>query len=87
MSGRLRAPRMKWGSPNRIDARNTGADIFHGLIDRSFYDHEGPGWSEMGAFPALNPGYSRQLRSVLSFAFPFAIVCHCILNGASAPPH
>ena len=33
------------------------------------------------------PLYSRQLRSVLSFAFPSAIVCHCILNGASAPPH
>jgi hypothetical protein len=29
----------------------------------------------------------RQLRSHLSFALPSAIVCHCVLNGASAPPH
>jgi hypothetical protein len=29
----------------------------------------------------------RQLRSHLSFALPSLIVCHCMLNGASAPPH
>ena len=27
------------------------------------------------------------IRSVLSFAFASATVCHCILLGASAPPH
>jgi hypothetical protein len=51
MSRRLRAPRMNCGSPGCIDARNIGAEIFNGLIDRSSYDHEGPRWSEMGAFP------------------------------------
>ena len=31
--------------------------------------------------------YSRQALSVLSLAFAAATVCHCILVGASAPPH
>jgi hypothetical protein len=26
-------------------------------------------------------------RSILSFAFASAIVCHCMFDGASAPPH
>ena len=41
----LREPRMTCGPLICIDARNIGADIFHGLIDRSSYDHEGPRWS------------------------------------------
>jgi hypothetical protein len=45
MSRCWRSPKMKCGPPNCIDARNIRADIFHGLIDRSSYDHEGPGWS------------------------------------------
>jgi hypothetical protein len=31
--------------------------------------------------------YIRQDPSVLSFAFASAVVCHCILEGASGPPH
>jgi hypothetical protein len=29
----------------------------------------------------------RHLLSVLSFAFPSATVCHCILDEVSGPPH
>jgi len=36
---------------------------------------------------AVQRSYSRQFRSVLSFAFASALVCHCILEGASAPAH
>jgi len=29
----------------------------------------------------------RQFRSVLSLIFASATVCHCMFDGASAPPH
>lgn len=35
---------------------------------------------------SLSVTYLHQ-RSVLSFAFPSATVCHWIFDGASAPPH
>jgi hypothetical protein len=31
--------------------------------------------------------YLHPIRSVLSLALPSSTVCHCILLGASAPPH